>query len=400
MTLSSSANPTGKPRLAVVTETWPPEINGVAMTLHHFVTRLRSCYRVQLIRPQQLGPVAELDGVEQQPVPGFRIPFYREVRLGYPAKNRLLTLWRHQPPDLVQIVTEGPLGWSALRVAKQLGIPIISEFHTNFHQYSKYYHAAFLLPMIERYLRWFHNQSQLTLVPTQRLKQSLQARGYQAVEVVTRGVDIVQYGPHHRKPALRQAWGAADSQLVVIHVGRLAPEKNLGLAIRAFRAIQQHRPDALMVMVGDGPSRASLQAANPDMVFTGMQRGTDLAQHYASGDLFLAPSITETFGNIILEAMASQLGLVCFDYAAATEHIRHQHHALSVPLHDESAFIQAAVDLAQQEALRLQMAAAARQVACNLSWDGICHRFDQLVQRLITHEESEYDNPFAPAESG
>lgn len=384
MTLAKPSAPSKK-QLAIVTETWPPEINGVATTLSHFVTRLKQCYQLQLIRPQQPNPYTlPTHEVKQFSFPGFKIPFYQEVQVGYPAKRRLLRLWQQHRPDLVQIVTEGPLGLSALRAAKQLGIPIISEFHTNFHQYSLYYHATFLTTLIERYLRWFHNQAQLTLVPTQMLQESLQAKGYQRVEVVSRGVDTTQYGPQYRQPSLRQAWGATRSQIVVIHVGRLAPEKNLPLAIKTFRAIQKHSPEAIMVIVGDGPARAALQAANPDIHFTGMKRGIELAQHYASGDLFLAPSLTETFGNIILEAMASQLAIVCFHYAAANEYIQHRHHAFSVPFNDETAFIQAAVELAQNHTLRTQLAEAARQRTNTLSWDSICHRFNQLAQHLMT----------------
>src|SRR5690606_26563687 len=159
----------------------------------------------------------------------------------------------------------------------------------------------------------------LTFVPTEDMAATLRLQGYRHVEVVARGVDTALYAPRRRSGALRAAWGAQEGDLVVLCVGRLAAEKNLELATRAFRAIRELRPDAKMVLVGDGPQRAAFSRDHPEIILAGMRIGDDLASHYASADMFLFPSLTETFGNVTLEAMASGLCVVAYDYAAAAE---------------------------------------------------------------------------------
>ena len=177
-----------------------------------------------------------------------------------------------------------------------------------------------------------------------------------------RAVDTRAFHPGWRDPALRESWGAMDGTPVVIHVGRIAPEKNLPLAVRSFRLLQQARPDARFVWVGDGPARAELQAANPDFLFAGVQRGDALARHFASADLFCFPSLSETFGNVTLEAMASGSATVAFDYGAAREHLRNGLHGAAVDFGDEAGFVNALVATATGDGLRHQGEAARRAV--------------------------------------
>lgn len=166
-------------------------------------------------------------------------------------------------------------------------------------------------------------------------------------------------------------------------VSRMAQEKNLDLAFSTFRAIQQHVPDAYFLVVGDGPERKRLQDANPDCLFAGMQTGTALAEYYASGDLFLYPSTSETFGNVILEAMASGLPVVTFNYAAAYEHIHHGENGMAVTLDDDAAFINAAITLACDPALRKALGEHAVQTALGLSWEKVIGRLDNTIQTIL-----------------
>lgn len=387
------SHPQRRTHLAVVTETWPPEINGVAHTINHLVQGLtaRGDYRISLIRPQQTKAetALETERLQELLVPSFRLPFYPQVRLGYPHYLGLKRAWQAQRPDLVQIVTEGPLGYAALCAARKLGIPVISDFHTHFDQYSGYYHLTQFTSLAERYLRYLHNQTLLTLVPTTELCQQLQAKGYQRLAVIERGIDKDLFKPTRRNDHLRTQLAIHPDQLLVTLVSRMAQEKNLDLAFKAFRAIQQAIPHARFLVVGDGPERNRLQSLYPDCIFVGMQTGLALAEYYASGDLFLYPSTSETFGNVVLEAMASGLPVVAFDYAAAHQHIRHQENGCSIPLYDSAAFIQAAVQLATNPLLRQQLGLQAHLSTQNLSWQGVADILHQTIQTLVQEHNHE-----------
>jgi glycosyltransferase involved in cell wall biosynthesis len=292
---------------------------------------------------------------------------------------------------LVQVVTEGPLGWSAIVAARKLRLPVISEFHTNFHAYTRHYGMAMLGGPIRAYLRWFHNQTLTTLVPTEALRHELSSMGFRRLQVVARGVDTKLFNPARWNKLLRLSWGVADHCLVALYVGRLAAEKNLPLVIDAFRHLQSSRPGMKLVMVGDGPERAALQARNPDVIFSGMRQGEDLAEHYASADLLLFPSTTETFGNVVLEAMASGLPVVAYDYAAAREHIRHGENGLRAAFSEPQAFIGQAQSMVSDTENARRMGRNARTCAEGIDWDHVHDRFERLVVTTVKQWERNHD---------
>src|SRR3954463_14285741 len=194
-------------RIACVSETYPPEINGVATTLAELVEGLhRRNHELQLIRPRQ--PVLP-GAAEREPrfhevlMRGLPIPKYPELRMGMPSKRELTKLWSLRRPDVVHIATEGPLGWSALQAARHLKLPVSSDFRTNFHAYSRHYGVGWLHRPIMAYLRKFHNRTQATMVPTEALRRDLDAAGFRHVSVVQRGVDAAQFHPRHRSQSLR-----------------------------------------------------------------------------------------------------------------------------------------------------------------------------------------------------
>lgn len=377
-------------RLAVVTETYPPEVNGVAITVARLVQGLHdSGHALQLIRPRQ--HAAELAGTgdpvtrfDEVLVPGLPIPRYPQLKLGLPARRTLLRRWRLQRPDLVHIATEGPLGWSALQAALQLQLPVTSDFRTNFQAYSQHYGVGWLQKPILAYLRKFHNRTRCTMVPTEALRRDLQAQGFNGVKVVARGVDTQQFSPAHRSAGLRASWGAGPDTWVVACVGRLAPEKNLGLLVQAFDAMRQCRPDSLLLLVGDGPARRELQALCPHAVFAGSRSGADLAAHYASADAFVFPSMTETFGNVTPEAMASGLPVLAYDYAAAARLIRHGENGLLAPLSDSAAFVDQALRLVCDPAQARGWGRAARHTAMSQQWAGVVAQVEALMKAALS----------------
>lgn len=375
-------------RLSVVTETYPPEINGVARTVGRMLQEaVAAGHRVEVVRPDQgMGEEDELPGVASLRVGAIALPRYPGLRMGWPAYGRLVRHWRQRRPDGVHLVTEGPLGLAALAAARRLGIPLTSALHTNFDAYGAHYGLGWLRGGIAAYLRAFHNATRCTFVPTRRQCNALLAAGYRRVEVLARGVDTALFSPARRDAALRAHWGVGDQGLAVLYVGRLAPEKNLDLLARAFQAIAAHRPEAKLIVVGEGPLAARWRRDHPEFVFCGARRGEDLAAHYASADLFLFPSLTETFGNVVLEAMASGLPLVGYDDAAVSECVEDGVNGLSCPPGDEAAFIAQACRLAADASLRRRLGAAARAEAARRSWAEIFRQAEAVLCAVLQEE--------------
>ena len=377
-------------RIALVTETYPPEVNGVAMSVARIVDGLhRRQHEIQLVRPRQGGsmpqPAASDDErFEEVLTAGWPIPAYPELRMGAPSKRALVRLWSVQRPDVVHIATEGPLGWSALQAALHLKLPVTSDFRTNFHTYGRHYRIGWLARPISAYLRKFHNRAHATMVPTDALRAQLGAAGFQRLHVVGRGVDTRLFNPTRRSDALRRAWGAAASDLVLAYVGRLAPEKNLDAVVEAHAAVRATVGASVrLVFVGAGPQRAELQARCPDAVFAGQRAGEDLAAHYASADLFLFPSQTETFGNVTTEAMASGLPVVAFDSAAAGQLIRSGHNGMLATDLGTPSFVAAALSVARDAAGRERLGHAARATAEGFGWDSVVARFESVLCEAI-----------------
>ncbi len=291
------------------------------------------------------------------------------MQLGFALPGRLSAHWRSMRPDLVHVVTEGPLGWAAISAADALGIPLTSDFHTNFHAYSAHYGFGWMQGAVAGYLRRLHNRTECTLVPTEQLKSELDHLGIERLRVAGRGVDAALFNPARRSAGLRREWGCSGDELVVVSVGRVAPEKGLELFASAARSMQRIDPRIRVVVVGDGPRRDGLQRRNPEFRFTGARAGEDLAAHYASADVFLFPSITETFGNVVLEAMASGLAVVAYDDAAARQHIVHAESGLLAPRGDAQLLTHLAELLARDPALRHALGREARRVAKAIPWE-------------------------------
>ncbi|WP_194789926.1 glycosyltransferase family 4 protein [Pseudomonas sp. UFMG81] len=370
-------------RITLVSETFPPEINGVANTLGRLSEGLRlRGHHVEVIRPRQASDSVPASADDLLLCRGWPLPGYPGLQWGEVSMHKLLRRWRRQRPDVLYIATEGPLGLSALRAARRLGIAVVSGFHTNFPQYSGQYGLGLLARLLTHYLRWFHRRTAITLVPSASQRLELERRGFERLGLMARGVDACLFNPARRSQALREQWGLAPEDIAVLHVGRLAAEKNLALLRPCMEALQNSYPQQRLrlIVVGDGPQRASLAQQLPDAVFCGAQRGEVLAEHYASGDLFLFPSLTETFGNVVLEAMASGLAVVAYDEAAAAQHIRHGHSgALAMP-GDQAGFIDAACWLLEEGETLRRVRLNARQHASRQGWPAIVEQFEGYLR--------------------
>ncbi|MGJ3243438.1 MAG: glycosyltransferase family 4 protein [Opitutales bacterium] len=384
-------------RIAQVTETFPPEVNGVAMTNFRLAEGLgRRGHTVTVIRPHQgrretAIPAGYGDGERpfaEWTVPGIPIPGYPGIQAGLPVYFRLRRRFREDRPDLVHIATEGPLGWAALLAARRAGVPVSSVFHTNFQLYARDYHASLLQGPTLAVLRAFHNRCATTFVPNHDLIEELRTGGCERLEFLGRGVDRDRFSPGKRDPALRQTWGVLADDPVLLYVGRAAAEKNIPLALKAFYAARRIHPRARMVVVGDGPVRRKLQRRHPGIHFAGMRYGDDLARHYASADLFLFASTTETFGNVVTEALTSGLVVLTYAYAAGRQYIRDGENGALVPLDDAEAFIDRCCQLMESRETWPGLRKAARCSTADIPWQGIIDHLDNRFCSIIRRHQA------------
>ena len=373
-------------RIAVVTETWPPEVNGVAMTLAKLVQGLsHRNHDVQLIRPRQTKTDSPMNAtsLEEVLMRGMPIPRYPELKLGLPSKKTLVKTWTLRRPDVVHIATEGPLGWSALQATKVLKLPVTSDFRTNFHSYSKHYGVGWLRKPIVAYLRKFHNATACTMVPTKELMRTLSENGFANLKVVSRGVDTKLFNISKRDTSLRSSWGATDNTKVLISVGRMAPEKNLDQVIKTYEALKVTGQAFKLVMVGDGPLKEQFQKRYPEIIFPGMLSQTNLAAYYASSDLFIFPSQTETFGNVTLEALASGIPVLAFDCAAARDWVQTGVNGWLIAENNPEGFAAQAVTVFNSKDLLDQITQSTRQQVVHLDWDQIAEQVESVFWDAI-----------------
>ena len=371
-------------RVSLVTETYFPQVNGVSRTLGQLVRSLTGRGDlVQLIHPDY-GVAAVGENVHL--VRSISLPFYKELHLPMPpfgAVHRAIDGFR---PEIVHIATEATLGLSVLRHVLRRKVPTVSSFHTNFDQYSDHYRVGWSKGTIWRYLRWFHNRTLETYVPSRATIADLESRGFERLALWPRGVDSTLFRPDRPgRAAVRQALGFGDDQVVVGYVSRIAAEKNINYLVDALEAVAAARPRARFLFVGDGPARADLERRmGPHARFVGYRSGDDLADHYAAADLFAFSSLTETFGNVVLEAMASGLPVVALRAGGVGDTVRPGETGLLIdPGAPPADFSAAVLRLIDDAPLRRRTADSARAYALSQSWPEIMGRLRDRYQDVI-----------------
>ena len=360
-------------RIAVVSDTYPPQVNGVARTLARTADAMRSRGHEVLVLTTSDPGAADDPAVHRFPSRAFWL--YPQLQASLPGWRAVARVFQDWKPDLVHVATPFGVGLAGRAAARRLGIPLVSSYHTSFSQYTAYYGLSVLAAPGWAFLRWFHNSTRLTLCPTQVIRDELVAHGFRNVALWTRGIDTQVFSPTWRSDSLRASWGASDETSVITYVGRLAAEKGLDVALAAMQEIMPERNDVVFVVVGDGPYAVHCrQHAPKHTVFTGQITGRPLSETYASSDVFLFPSTTETFGNVALEAMASGLVVVGADVPQTRE----------VVPSDSGVFFRAgdakSLAAALRALLRERDETKARRVAAVAaaaarSWDAV---FDQL----------------------
>jgi phosphatidylinositol alpha 1,6-mannosyltransferase len=375
-------------RIAIFTETFLPKWDGVANTLCYLLNHLeREGHTTLMFAPE--GAPAKYAATRIVGLPSIAFPFYRDLKVVPPIVNVANELAAFKP-DVVHLVNLALLGIVGMHHARDLGVPVVASYHTDLPQYARLYGMSVLQDPIWAYFRWLHNQADLTLCPSHFTKQELEEHGFERVAVWGRGVDTQRYSPLHRTAEWRDRLTQHEPERpLLIYVGRLATEKR----IEWLREALERVPDAALALVGDGPLREDLETlfTGTRTVFTGYLSGDDLAAAYAAGDLFVFPSASETFGNVVLEAMASGLPVIAAGAGGPVDHVRSgQNGYLSDPYDpgDFAALVREA--LADPENLS-QMSRVARAYAETQTWPlilaGLLEHYAQLARSCRAHPE-------------
>lgn len=308
------------------------------------------------------------------------VPFwaYPQLRMAAPSRRRARDVIERWKPTLVHVVTEFGVGLGGLLAARDAGVPVVSSYHTNFQAYLEFYRLGALDRVVWPFFRWVHNRGRRTFAPSAYVARDLEAHGIQNVRVWSRGVDTARFSRDFRTGAMRERLGVRDGRPLVLYVGRLAGEKGIGTLIGAMRIVRELRGDTVaFAVVGDGPAETECRARAPEgTVFTGKLTGRELSEAYAAGDIFAFPSITETFGNVVLEAMASGMAVIAPDVGATTEYATPET-ARQFGAGNAEALADAIVALADNAEARAALQRAGLAAARARTWDAV---WDTLVR--------------------
>ena len=312
-------------RVAIITENFLPKLDGVTRTLSRLLEHLHQQGHQALLLGPECG-MEEYAGAEVIGTAGLPFPFYPELKFNFfrPLFLRRLVEFR---PDIVHVVDPVILGATGLAAARFLNIPIVSSYHTNLAAYCGHFGFPLLTQPMWLYNRFVHNQCTLTFCPSASTASMLERQGFENVRIWSRGVDNTLFQPERRSAALRASWLHAsdneDDKVILLYVGRISWEKNLRVLIQAYRQMDHTR--CHLVIVGQGPaySEVEQELSQVPVTFTGYLSGEALASAYASADIFAFPSYTETFGQVVLEAMASGLPVVGVQSEGVCDLVQH-----------------------------------------------------------------------------
>lgn len=375
--------PTGPPRhlsaagvrLALFCDSYLPQLNGVSLLLDRLVRAVRA--RGGDVRVFTTTDPAGVAGDDVRRWPSVAFWAYPEHRLALPLQPSVRRELRGWKPTLIHAASPFGLGLAARGAAAAIGVPFVTSYHTNWSAYSNYYLRGSLRGAAWPYLRWFHNAGERTYCPTRAVQRDLAGRGFRHTAIWSRGVDRSVFGPSFRSPALRERLGVADDMVLAIYVGRLGAEKGLDVAMAGLHSVMQAAPGRVRVAIaGDGPYESEARRRAPaGTVFMGRLTGAQLSEFYASADIFVFPSETDTFGNVLLEAMASGLAVVGAD-VGPTRELLAEHSGVTFRPADSASLAERVLELVDSPERRRVLARHAVAFSRQCTWDRV---FDDLV---------------------
>jgi len=373
-------------RIALFSEVYWPMVSGVGVTLVRLVEALEARgHVVRVYSPTYPLPSGTPDRPEAHRSPSVPLFLYPDVQWAFPRQREIdadLALFR---PDVVHVATEFALGRAGIRAAGHLGVPVIASAHTDYEKYARRYGVPFLINVGWVYLRWFYSHAQRVLVPSRFYERTLHSRGVRHTGLWTRGVDQALFNPARRSAEWRAGFGVGPDDLLVTYIGRLAVEKDLRRLLAAWRSLGERRGRAQLVLVGQGPLEAEIRQRAPRGVhLAGVRSGEALAEAYASADLFVFPSPTETFGNSLLEAMASGVASLAVRAGGVLDYAEHGENAWLAAPQDSGDLKAALLRLMEDRGLRERLARGGLATAASRSWDAIYGQLEADYARAAT----------------
>ncbi len=369
-------------KVALFTDTYLPQINGVTNTLGKLV----SYYEASGIEYKIFVPRYDMEQINENIERYYSLKFflYPESRITFPNLFRMTGSLTEFRPDLIHLMTECNMGIAGLRYGKKHGIPTISNYTTNFSQYTNYYKINFLEQAVWNYMKWFHTQNDITLCPSHAAQELLKKHGIYNTDIFSRGIDSENFNPMYRNTEFRKSSGI-DGKTVFLYVGRISVEKDLDILSESYNTIHEIYKDRIaLIITGDGPYIRKCKSMFPDdTIFTGFKKGRELAEIYASSDIFICPSSTETFGNVVLEAMASGLPVIGADAGGVGEIIRHRNTGLKFQPRNTKELTGCMRMLLSDTKLRNTLQKNGREIGMNRSWNKIFDGLMDIYQEIL-----------------
>ncbi|MGG3467443.1 glycosyltransferase family 1 protein [Neobacillus pocheonensis] len=373
-------------RIAIFTDTFHPDINGVARTLKHFTNYLESqniTYKV--FAPDSLSNEYVSSHIRR--FKSFSFFLYPECRLAFPNLFRIKSELEKFSPDIIHVATPFNMGLCGVYLSKKLNLPLVGSYHTDFDYYLRFYDLQFLSKIVWKYMKWFHKPFKKLFVPSSETLIQLKRHGFAHLEIWPGGVDCQLFHPFYEKQAIREELGISKKYLLT-YVGRLAPEKDVETLLAVAKAMPADLNEQIQwYVVGDGPLRKELQKEAPsNMTFTGYLTGERLAEIYSASDLFVFPSPTETFGNVVIEALASGTPVITANSGGVKNIIKSGVTGYLCETGNEAEFVNAILKLLENDILRSTFGIEGRNYALTQSWD-------KIFAHLLWHYRSIVEEP-------
>ncbi|NMC27990.1 MAG: glycosyltransferase family 1 protein [Syntrophomonadaceae bacterium] len=372
-------------RIAIFSDTYLPQINGVSKYLEEMLKQMDK----NRIRYRLYVPATDQESSNITIFQGRTFWLYPELQISWPNQARIRRDLDEFQPDLIYLATQLSIGAAGLKYARYRNLPVVTTYHTNFPQYLGYYRWGFMQKPVWKYLQWFHSFSSLNFCPSLATLEELLLHGIGNVRINSNGIDCDLFTPAKRSESLHRKF-APQNQILLLYVGRVAPEKGLETLMQAVKLLNRAGLKFRLLIVGDGPARQALQdMAMANVVFCGYKSGRELQAIYASADIFVFPSATETFGNVVLEAMASGLPSVVANRGGATELLRDQHNGLTFRTGDAESMVNCVLKLVYDNDLCHQLGQNARAFALTRTWDKTFAGFFASCGKIISANHSE-----------